>query len=152
MAKKTRRPASRRSSKSPALATKVERPAPQRGPRKYLIRWKIKLGQDELLKISRRPQVLDRGLNYVKSSLNQVEAEIYRIVPTEEVAMSARMTEGGSASASGIAIMEAVSIEKVRGLVDKVLEGLTFGGFPVARNYLEFQINELVEVGGRAET
>ncbi len=100
-----------------------------------------------MAKMARRPEVLDRALSYVKSSMKQVEAEIYRIVPTEEIGRFAPMAEVRSASAHGIAIVEAGSIEKVSGIVDKVLEGLTFGGFPVAKNYLEFDINPLVEIG-----
>ena len=127
---------------------KVQRPTQPHGSRKYLIRWSVKLGQEELLQMSRRPEVLERGLSHVKRAMKEGEAEIYRIVPMEEMTGSARsQADLRSASPKGIAIVEASSLEKVRSMVDNLLEGLTFGGFPVARNYIEFDINPLVEIG-----
>ena len=89
---------------------------------------------------------MERALNYVKGSIKEGEVRIYRIVPIEELSSSPRMTETMSASTKGIAIVEAGSIEAVRRMVENILEGLTFGGFPVARNYLEFDISPLIEI------
>jgi hypothetical protein len=124
---------------------KAQRPVQKRGSRKYLIRWKVQLSQEELQKISRRPEVLERALTHVKRGMKKVEAEIYRIVPMDEVMSSA--PDLRSASPRGIAIVEASSGETVKSMVDDLLEGLTFGGFPVARNYIEFDISPLVEIG-----
>lgn len=128
------------------MVKKVQRPARGHGTKKYLIRWKIKLGQDELLKIAQRPEVLERALSHVNKGMKEREGEIYRIVPLAELTNSARMWEA-SASPEGIAIMESSSLEHARKVVEEILEGLTFGGFPIARGFLEFQINPLAEVG-----
>jgi hypothetical protein len=127
------------------IVQKVQRPVQKRGSRKYLIRWKVQLSQEELQKISRRPEVLERALTHVKRGMKKVEAEIYRIVPMDEVMSSA--PDLRSASPKGIAIVEASSGETVKSMVDDLLEGLTFGGFPVARNYIEFDISPLVAIG-----
>ena len=113
-----------------------------------MIRWKVQLSEDELQKISRSPEVLERALAHVKGGMKKVQAEIYRIVPMEDVMSSARSPPDlRSATPKGIAIVEASSGETVKSMVDELLEGLTFGGFPVARTYIEFDINPLVEIG-----
>ena len=127
---------------------KVERPVQEHGHRKYLIQWRVHLGQEQLAKISQSPRVLDRALSHVKTTMKESGAEIYRIVPIEEVTGSPRPTaDPRSLTPKGIAIVEASSVETVRRMVDKLLEGLTFGGFPVTRNYIEFDISPLAEVG-----
>lgn len=108
----------------------------------------VQLSQEELQKISRRPEVLEKALIHVKRGMKKAEAEIYRIVPMDEVMSSAPSPPDlRSASPKGIAIVEASSGETVKSMVDELLEGLTFGGFPVARNYIEFDISPLVQIG-----
>lgn len=121
--------------------------------KKYLITWNLILGRQELEKISRRPEVLEKGLNYVKNTMKGSKLEIYRIVEMEEVSHFVRPVLGiGSESARphGIAIAKASSVEEVRRIVDHWVEGFGFGGVSV-QNYLEYEIKPLMEIanGGR---
>jgi hypothetical protein len=120
---------------------------------KYLITWSLHLTRDELAKISERPDVLEKGLNYVRHTMKGSGLEIYRIVQMEEFTRFARPVPGevaASAHPHGIAIAEASSVEEVRRMVDHWVEGFGFGGVSV-RNYLEYEINPLVDItkGGR---
>ena len=121
--------------------------------KKYLITWSLLLGREELEKISRRPDVLQKGLNYVKNTSKQSSLEIYRIGQMEEVTHFKRLVPGvvsESAYPHGIAIAEATSIEEVRTMVDFWVEGFGFGGVPVS-NYLEYDIKPLINIaeGGK---
>lgn len=133
------------------MMKKVERPVQEHEHKKYLIQWSVRLGQEQLAKISQSPRVLDRALSHVKTIMKEGRVEIYRIVPIDEVTGSPRPTTDPRSVTRGIAIVEASSVETVRRMVDKLLEGLTFGGFPVTRNYIEFDISPLAEVGEGGE-
>ncbi len=121
--------------------------------KKYLITWSLILGREELEKISRRPDVLQKGLKYVKKTSKQSALEIYRIGQLEEVTHFERIApESAIASAhpNGIAIAQANSIEEVRTMVNYWVEGFGFGGVPVS-NYLEYDIKPLIDItaGGK---
>jgi hypothetical protein len=121
--------------------------------KKYLITWSLILGREELEKISRRPDVLQKGLKYVKKTSKQNALEIYRIGQMEEVTHFERQVPGtvpASAHPHGIAIAEANSLEEVRTMVNYWVEGFGFGGVPVS-NYLEYDIEPLINIaaGGK---
>ncbi len=120
------------------------------GTRKYLVRWTLRLGPDEIQKISARPDVLERVLDHVNRATRGSKFEVYRIVPLEEVAHSVRPvaeTAQRQAHPSGIAIAEAGSMEEVKTMVENLLKGVSFGGLTVPmENYLEFEINPLAEL------
>ena len=123
--------------------------------KKYLITWSLDLGRTELDKISQHPDVLDKGLKYIKSSTRRNPICIYRIGSLEEISRFARPGRPGSAESAhphGIAIADAVSIEEARKMVDLLVEGLGFGfGSVPVKNYLEYDIKPLMEVttGGK---
>jgi hypothetical protein len=117
---------------------------------KYLIRWTVLLGREELERISRGQDVLQKVLDHVNRMIKGINVEIYRIVPLEEVARSVRPTidDRKPVHPAGIAIAEAGSVEEVRSMLERVVEGVSFGGLPVpVQNYLEFEINPLMEIG-----
>jgi hypothetical protein len=121
--------------------------------KKYLITWSLILGREELEKISMRPDVLQKGLNYVKNASKQSSLEIYRIGEVEEVAHFERPNLASKAESMrphGIALAEATSLEEVRKMVDFWVEGFGFGGVPVS-NYLEYTIKPLIDIssGGK---
>jgi hypothetical protein len=120
-------------------------------PRKYLVRWTVLLGREELEKMSARPDALQKAFNYVKGMMKGSKVEIYRIVAMEEVTRSARPASEGlpkSVHPTGIAIAEASSVEEVRMMLEHLVEGLSFGGLPVpVQNYLEFEISPLMDIG-----
>ena len=108
------------------------------------------MGREELERISLRPEVLQKVLDHVNRSIKGSKVEIYRIVPIEELARSVRPTaeHPKPAHPAGIAIAEAGSVEEVRSMLERLVEGVSFGGLPVpVQNYLEFEINPLVEIG-----
>jgi hypothetical protein len=116
--------------------------------KKYLITWNLLLGREELEKISRRPDVLQKGLKYLKKTSKQNALEIYRIGQLEEVTHFKRLIPEAIptlASPHGIAIAQATSIEEVRTMVNHWVEGFGFGGVPVS-NYLEFDIKPLIDI------
>ena len=116
--------------------------------KKYLITWSLILGREELEKISRRPDVLQKGLKYLKKTSKQNALEIYRIGQMEEVTHFERLFPEAiptSAHPHGIAIAQATSIEEVRTMVNYWVEGFGFGGVPVS-NYLEYDIKPLVDI------
>jgi hypothetical protein len=124
--------------------------------KKYLITWNLVLGREDLEKISRRPDVLQKGLKYIKSTARKNALIIYRIASMEEVTHFGRPVYGARAESShhptGIAIAEATSVEEVRKMVNNWVEGLGFGfGAVPVKNYLEYDIKPLVEItaGGR---
>ncbi|MDA4117337.1 MAG: hypothetical protein OK455_03230 [Thaumarchaeota archaeon] len=120
------------------------------GPRKYLIRWTVILGRDELEKMSGRPDALQKVLDHLNRAIKGSNVEIYRIVPIEEISESVRPgTEIiKPARPAGIAIAEGDSIEDIRSRLERTVEGISFGGLPVSvQNYLEFEINPLMEIG-----
>ena len=99
--------------------------------------------------MSRRPQALQKVLDHVNRAIKGTKIEIYRIVPIEEVTQSLRPAlETKPARPAGIAIVEANSLEEVRRKLERFVEGVKFGGLPVSMgNYLDFEINPLVEIG-----
>jgi hypothetical protein len=121
---------------------------------KYLVRWNLKLGPEELQRLSARPEALQKGLDYVRRITREHGLEVYRIVPVEEITHRVRPGElpNKSASPSGIAIVKASSLEEVGRLMERWAEGFTYGGSSVpVKGYLEYEINPLVEIvqGGR---
>jgi hypothetical protein len=123
--------------------------------KKYLITWSLDLGRTDLDKISQHPEVLNKGLKYIKNCTRRNPISIYRIGSLEEISSFVRperLRSVESAHPHGIAIAEATSIEEARKMVDLLVEGLGFGwgSFPV-KNYLECDIKPLIEVsaGGR---
>ena len=123
--------------------------------KKYLITWSLDLGRAELDKISQHPDVLNKGLKYIKSTTRRNPINIYRIGSLEEISRfvrPARLSSAESAHPHGIAIAEAASIEEARKMVDLLVEGLGFGfGSVPVKNYLEYDIKPLIEVtaGGK---
>lgn len=115
--------------------------------RKYLVRWNLKLGPEELQRISGRPEALHKGLDYVRRVTKEHELEVYRIVPIEEVTVHARPGESPkSANPSGIAIVRAGSLEEVGRLMERWTEGFTYGGSVAVKSFLEYEINPLMEI------
>ncbi len=132
-----------------------EAKAPLIKPRqkKYIVSWSLVLTDDELEKISMHPEVLQKGLSYVKNTAKHNKIEIYRIAEMEETTNFSRpisMRKSTSTKPHGIAILEATSIEEARMMVDQWVEGFGFGGISV-QNYLEYEIKPLVNVstGGK---
>jgi len=123
--------------------------------KKYLITWSLDLGRAELDKISQHPDVLNKGLKYIKSTTKRNPISIYRIGALEEISRfvrPSRLSSAQSAHPHGIAIAEAASIEEARKMVDLLVEGLGFGfGSVPVKNYLEYDIKPLIEVttGGK---
>ncbi len=118
--------------------------------KKYLITWSLDLDRTELDKISQHPDVLNKGLKYIRSTTRRNPISIYRIGSLEEISHfvhTNRLSSAKSAHPHGIAIAEATSIEEAKKMVDLLVEGLGFGfgSFPV-KNYLEYDINPLIEV------
>ena len=131
-------------------AESTSRTVRRAGPKKYLITWTLLLERGELEKISAHPEALEHGLNFVKSMIKGSGLQLYRIVPTEEVTRFTRLDPGKlpmSARPSGIAIVEAGSLEEVRAMVDSWVDGLAYGGGSVSvRNYLEYEIKLLMDL------
>ena len=123
--------------------------------KKYLITWSLDLGRAELDKISQHPDVLNKGLKYIKSTTRRNPIIIYRIGSLEEISRfvrPGRLISTEAAHPHGIAIVEAASIEEARKMVDLLVEGLGFGfGSVPVKNYLEYDIKPLIEVtaGGK---
>ncbi len=120
---------------------------------KFLINWKLILNNAEMEKISMRPEVLQKGLIYVRNAAKRSTLEIYRIAEMDEITHFARPSLESASKPRhphGIAIIEAPSIEEARRLVNQWVEGFGFGGVSV-ENYIEFDINPLVDVvtGGK---
>lgn len=100
-------------------------------------------------RISRRPEALQKGLNYLKNVAKGTRLTVYRIVEMEEITRHTRLgTLPASANPSGVAIAKANSLEEVRRMVDEWVEGLTYGGMPVGR-YLEYEIKPMMELIGK---
>jgi hypothetical protein len=118
---------------------------------KYLVRWNLKLGPEELQRISARPEALQKGLDYVRRITREHELEIYRIVQVEEITHRVRPSEvpAKSASPSGIAIVKASSLEEVGRLMERWAEGFAYGGSVSVKGYLEYEINPLMEIVSR---
>jgi hypothetical protein len=119
------------------------------GRYKYLITWSLLLNSEDLEKISRGPEALKKGLNYLKNVAKGKSLTVYRIVEMKEITRRPRLgTLPASANPSGVAIAEANSLEEVRRMVDEWVEGLTYGGMPVGGR-LEYEIKPLMELTGR---
>ena len=118
--------------------------------KKYLITWSLDLGRTELDNISQHPEVLNKGLKYIKNTTRRNRISIYRIGSLEEISRFVRvghLKTAVSAHPHGIAIAEATSLEEARKMVDLLVEGLGFGfGSIPVKNYLELNIELLVEV------
>lgn len=132
----------------------VEKPKEnlQRQTRKYLITWSLVLAREDLEKISRNPEVLQKGLKYIKSTTRENALTIYRIGSMDEITHFKRPMRGTypeSANPNGIAIAEATSIEEAREMVNNWVEGLGYGfGTVPMKNYLEYEIKPLIELTG----
>jgi hypothetical protein len=120
--------------------------------RKYLITWSLVLGSDDLEKISRNPDVLQKGLKYIKTTTRKNALTIYRIGSMDEITHFKRPMRGKypeAANPNGIAIAEAPSIEEARKMVNIWVEGLGYGfGTAPVKNYLEYEIKPLIEITG----
>jgi len=132
----------------------VEKPKEnlQRQTRKYLITWSLVLTREDLEKISRNPEVLQKGLKYIKSTTRENALTVYRIGSMDEITHFKRPMRGTypeSANPNGIAIAEATSIEEAREMVNNWVEGLGYGfGTVPVKNYLEYEIKPLIELTG----
>jgi hypothetical protein len=118
--------------------------------RKYLVTWTLVLERAELETMSAHPESLDHALNHVKSVIKGVtkgaELQVYRVVPIDEVTGSTRRIPT-SARPTGIAIVEARSLEEVRGMLESSVDGLSYGGLSVpVRSYLEYDIKLLADL------
>jgi hypothetical protein len=125
----------------------ARRPGVHKG--KYLVTWSLTLGRAEIERISARPKVLDKGLNYVKSIAKEGGIEVYRIVSLEETTHFARPVHGSfpAARLHGIALVEASSIEEARKMVDGWVDGFAFGfGEVPVRSYLDYDVQPLMEL------
>ena len=135
----------------------VEKPKEilQRQLRKYLITWSLALAREDLEKISRNPDVLQKGLKYIKTTTRKNALTIYRIGSMDEITHFKRPMRGTypeTANPNGIAIAEATSIEEARKMVNNWVEGLGYGfGTVPVKNYLEYEIKPLIELtsGGK---
>jgi len=123
--------------------------------KKYLVTWSLALDKGDLEQISRRPEVLQRSLKYIKSTAKRNAITIYRIGSVDEMTHfkgAVHLTRPQSAHPHGVAIMEATSIEEARKMLNNWAEGLQFGFGSIAiKNYLEYEIQPLIEIatGGR---
>jgi hypothetical protein len=118
--------------------------------RKYLITWTLLLERGELEQLAGHPESLEHGLNYVKSMTKGSGLQLYRIVPVEEMTRSTRKVPT-SARPTGIAIVEAGSLEDAKAMVEKWVDGLSYGGGSVpVRNYLEYEVHLLMDLGQAA--
>jgi hypothetical protein len=107
------------------------------------------LNREDLEKISWRPEVLQKGLNYLKNVSKKTRLKVYRIVEIEEITRHKSLdTLPESANPSGIAIAEANNLEEVKRMVDEWVEGLTYGGMPMSGR-LEYEIKPLRELTGK---
>lgn len=118
--------------------------------RKYLITWTLVLERAELETMSAHPESLDHALSYVKSMISGMMKEtglqVYRIVSIDELTSSTRQIPT-SARPTGIAIVEAHSLEEVRAMLESSMEGLSYGGMSVpVRSYLEYDIKPLADL------
>ena len=120
--------------------------------KKYLITWSLDLSGEDIEKISRQPEVLQKGLKYIKSTTRKNALTIYRIGSMDEITHFKRPIHGiyaKSANPNGIAIAEATSIEEARKMVNNWVEGLGYGfGTVPVKNYLEYEIKPLIEITG----
>ena len=120
--------------------------------KRYLITWILILGHEDLEKISRNPEVLQKGLQYIKRTIGKNALQIYRIGSMDEITHFKRPIHGAhpeSANPNGIAIAEATSIEEARKIVNNWVEGLGYGfGTVPMKNYLEYEIKPLIEIIG----
>jgi hypothetical protein len=119
--------------------------------KKYLITWTLFLDRAELEQITAHPESLEHGLNYVKSMVKGSGLQLYRVVPTEELSHFSREVPM-SARPTGIAIVEARSLEEARMMVESWVDGLSYGkGTVPIRSYLEYDIKLLMDLaqGGR---
>jgi hypothetical protein len=118
--------------------------------KKYLITWSLALGEPELNKISQHPEVLNKGMKYIKNTTRRNPIHIYRIGSLEEITRFIHPVHVGStrsANPHGIAIAETVSIEEARKMIDLLVEGLGFGfGSVPVKEYLEYDIKPLIEI------
>lgn len=131
-------------------ADKSKRPPLKRAMNKYLITWSIQINGEDLEQISRRPEVLQKGLDYVKCSSKQNKLEIFRVAEISEVtSFTGRIPDSTRSLARphGIAILQAPSIEHARKMVNSLVEGFAYGfGEVSVKNYLEYDIKPLIEI------
>jgi hypothetical protein len=118
--------------------------------RKYLVTWTLVLERAELETMSAHPESLDHALSYVKSMIREMvkgnALQVYRVIPIDEVTSSTRRIPT-SARPTGIAIVEARSLEEVRAMLESSVAGLSYGGMAVpVRSYLEYDIKLLADL------
>ena len=134
------------------MAEKIKEISPRQNLKKYLITWSLILGHDELQKISANPDVLQKGLKYIKTTTKKNALTIYRVGSMNEITHFKRPMHGKypeSANPKGIAIAEATSIEEARKMINNWVEGLGYGfGTVPVKNYLEYEISPLIELTG----
>ncbi len=115
--------------------------------RKFLVTWTLLLERKELDEITAHPESLEHGLNYVMSMMKGSGLQLYRIVPTEELTHFSREVPT-SARPTGIAIVEARSLEEARMMIENWVNGLSYGkGTVPIRSYLEYDIKPLMDLG-----
>jgi hypothetical protein len=118
--------------------------------KKYLITWSLDLAREDFEKISRQPEVLQKGLRYIRNTTRKNALTVYRIGSMDELTRFERLGRVSgfeSKHPNGIAIAEAASIEEARKMIDVLVEGLGFGfGTVPVKNYLEYEIKPLIEI------
>ena len=112
--------------------------------RKYLITWSLALGEEELAKIASQPAALDKALSYIRSLAEETGLEIYRFITMDELTRHTPTTTGDKIS-TGIAIVEAGSMEDVGKTIKGWVAGLSYGETPIG-NYLAYDIKPLAEI------
>lgn len=131
-------------------ADKPKRPPLKRAMNRYLVNWSIQLNGDDLEQISKRPEVLKKGLDYVLCSSKKNKLEIFRIAEISEVTSFTGLipdSPRNSVRPHGIAILEAPSIEHAKKVVNNLVEGFSYGfGAVSVKNYLEYDIKPLMDI------
>jgi hypothetical protein len=139
------------SSHNTAVLQKAKESGHGQATRKYLITWTLVLERAELETMSAHPESLEHALNHVKSMIKGTikghDLQVYRIVSIDEVTSSKRHIPT-SARPTGIAIVEAHSLEEVRAMLESSVDGLSYGGMSVpVSSYLEYDIKLLADLG-----
>ena len=131
-------------------ADKTKRPILKKAMNKYLVNWSIQINGNDLDQISKRPEVLKKGLDYVLCSSKQNKLQIFRVAEISEItSFTSRTPESNRSSVRphGIAILEAPSIEHAKKVVNSLVEGFSYGfGEVSVKNYLEYDIKPLMDL------
>jgi hypothetical protein len=131
-------------------ADKTRKPILKKAMNKYLVNWSIQINGNDLDQISKRPEVLKKGLDYVLCSSKQNKLQIFRVAEISEItSFTSRKPESTRSSVRphGIAILEAPSIEHAKKVVNSLVEGFSYGfGEVSVKNYLEYDIKPLMDL------